>query len=133
VAYERNQQLEENSLQHAIACMKETKDNSVVVNHNEIIVVRCSIMFQQQSRLDIEIEVIRMLMVNISQRRHAEKIYNNSSRRQVRKVECKSKASGALQSKVWKLGRLRISMKKRCFKTNGQPHYEFWDPEGPQP
>ena len=70
VADENSQQLEGNSLQYFIAGMKETKDNSEAVDHNKIVVEQCNIMFLQHSRMDIEIEMIRMLIVNMSQRRH---------------------------------------------------------------
>ena len=61
-----------------------------------------------KGRLDMEIEELRLLIVNMSQRRHEERmnIYiskenrKNSGTRQMTEEDCKSKASGALQQKT---------------------------------
>ena len=58
----------------------------------------------------MEIEEIRMLMAKLYRRRYEERmeIYirrakkQNNSRRQMIEEDCRSKASGALQQKVWK-------------------------------
>ena len=66
--------------------------------------------YQPKDRLDMEIEELRMLMVNMSQRRNEERmnIYiiranrQNNNIRQMIEEDCRSKASGALQQKIWK-------------------------------
>ena len=65
----------------------------------------------------MEIEELRLLMVKMSQRRHEERmnIYISRANRQNRgrgrmtEKYCRSKASGALQQKIWKLGELKMT------------------------
>ena len=75
--------------------------------------------YQSKDRLDMEIEELRLLMVKMSQRRHEErmKIFvsrgkkQNNKRRQMTEGDGRSKASGAWQHKIWKLGELKMTKK----------------------
>ena len=46
----------------------------------------------------------------------------------VTEVECKSKASGALQHKIWKPGELNMARTKQLDEMKDQLHNFFWDP-----
>jgi len=72
-------------------------------------------MYQPKDRMDNVIEGMRILMVNMYQRRHAEerKIYisreseeTRSNKRQVIRVDFQRKSIGVLQHKKWKPGEL---------------------------
>ena len=63
--------------------------------------------YQPRDSLDSEIKNIRMLMVRMSQKRHEGKmnIYTriaSNNKRHMTEEDCKSKASRALQQKIWK-------------------------------
>ena len=72
---------------------------------------------QPKDRLDMEIEELILLMVDMSQRRHVKRmnIYiskeniQNTGRGQTPKKYCRSKASGALQHKIWKPLELKMT------------------------
>ena len=74
---------------------------------------------QPKDRLDMDIEELRLLMVKMSQMTHEErmKIYisrenrQNSNMRQMIEEDCRSKASGALQQKIWKPRELKMIMR----------------------
>ena len=86
--------------------------------------------------MDMEIEELRMLMVKVSQRIHEErmKIYisranrKNNNKRHMIEEDCRSKASGALQQKVWKLGELRMTKTKQHDEMDDQLQHKVWDP-----
>ena len=42
--------------------------------------------------------------------------------------ECKSKASGALQHKIWKPGELKMSKTEQHDKMDDQLQHKVWDP-----
>ena len=74
-------------------------------------------MYQPKDRLDRKIKGLRLLMLKVSQRRHEQRMNicisrsnrKNGDRKQMTKEECKSKASRALQHKIWKPGELNMS------------------------
>ena len=71
--------------------------------------VQCKEIYQPREKLDSEIEKMRPLMVKVSQKIHEDKnnIYISRERKQINnrkhltKEDCRSKANGALQQKVW--------------------------------
>ena len=73
-------------------------------------------------------------MVNVFQRRHekrsffADKNRQNTDRRQMIEEDCRSKASGALQQKIWKLGELKTTKKEHHDEMDDQIQQKFWDP-----
>ena len=84
----------------------------------------------------MEIEELRMLMVKVSQRRNEERmnIYiirenkQNNDRRQMTEEDCKSKASGALQQKLWKPRELRMTKTKQHDEMDDQLQHKVQDP-----
>jgi hypothetical protein len=98
-------------------------------------------MYQPKDRLDIEIELIRMLMVKMSQRRHAEErnIYINrasgkqgNNMKQVTREDFQRKSSGALQHKMWKPGELQSTTTRQHDnnEASGELQHKIWDPGG---
>ena len=82
------------------------------------------------------IEELRLVMVKMSQRRHEErmKIFisrakkQSSKRGQMTEEDCRSKASGALQHKIWKLGELKITKTEQHDEMDDQLQNKVWDP-----
>ena len=66
--------------------------------------------YQPKDKMDMEIEELRMLMMNMSQRRHEERmnIYiskeniQNNGRIQMTEEDYRRKSNGTLQQKIWK-------------------------------
>ena len=92
--------------------------------------------YHPKDRLDMEIGELRLLMVEMSQRRHEErmKIFNNRAkkqsnrRRQMPEGDGRSKASGALQHKIWKPGELKMSKTEQHDEMDDQLQHKFGNP-----
>ena len=91
--------------------------------------------YQPYDKLDMDIEELTLLMVNMSHRRHEERMNNfisranrqNSERRNMTKKDCRSKASGALQHKIWKPGELKMKKSKQHDEMDDQLQHKVWD------
>lgn len=83
---------------------------------------------QTEDILDKEIELIRRLMVKTSQRKTTERKKKSDNKRMTVK-DCKSRASGALQHKIWKPGRQQqmTTAVKQSTNTKGLQN-KIWDP-----
>jgi len=80
------------------------------------------------SRLDIEIEIIRRLMMKVSPKQQiAARKKKNFSKRKTEK-DCESIVSGAMQHKVWKPGKEQQTEAV----TNGKLQHKIWDPGIPR-
>ena len=83
----------------------------------------------------MEIEELRLLMVKMSQRRHEERmnIYinranrQNNDRKKVTEEDCRSKASGSLQHKIWKPGELKMTKTEKHDEMDDKLQIFFWD------
>ena len=92
--------------------------------------------YQPKDRMDVEIEELRLLMVKMSLRRNEERInisISRASRQNNGKIhmteeDCRSKASGALQQKIWKLGELNMTRTNLHDKMYDRLQNFFWDP-----
>ena len=92
--------------------------------------------YQPKDRLDMDIEELRLLMVKVSQRRHAERMNifisrekkQRSRRRQMTEGDGRSKASGTLQHKIWKPVELKITKKNLHDKMDDQLQNKVWYP-----
>ena len=77
--------------------------------------------YHPKDRMDMEIEELRLLMVKMSQRRNEERMNifinrekkKSSKRGRMTKKDCRSKASGGLQQKIWKPGELKMTNKEQ--------------------
>ena len=80
--------------------------------------------------LDKEIEMIRRLMIKTSQRKTAERKKRSDNKR-VTVKDCKSRAGGALQHKIWKPGRQQqmTTAVKQSTSTEDLQN-KIWDPGG---
>jgi hypothetical protein len=88
-------------------------------------------MYQHKDKLDIEIDMMRKLMMNIYHRRNIEerKIINIQVKLIVH--NCINETGGVLQTHVWDPGELQVvkttqqdNIERRKF------HYYVWDPRG---
>ena len=86
--------------------------------------------------MDIEIEGLRFLMANMSQKRHEERMNifisraknQRSMRRQMTEGDGRSKASGALQHKIWRPGELKMTKTEQHDEMDDHLHNKVWDP-----
>ena len=85
---------------------------------------------QTEDILDRQIELIRRLMIKKSQRKTAERKKRSDNKRVTAK-DCKSRASGALQHKIWKPGRQQqmTTVVKQLTSTERLQN-KIWDPGG---
>jgi len=82
---------------------------------------------QTEDILDRENELIRTLMINTSQRKIAERKKMSDNKRMTVK-DCKSRASGALQHKIWKPGRQQqIATVVKQSTSMGRLQNKIWD------
>ena len=79
---------------------------------------------QSEDKLDQEIELIRKLMVKVSQKKIAARKQRTSSNKRKKERECKSAASGARKNKIWKPG----GMQKKNIAVDDQLQTKVWDP-----
>ena len=85
----------------------------------------------------MEIEELRLLRVKMSQRRHEERMNifisrakkQSSRRRPMTEENCRSKASGALQQKIWKPRELKMTNTEQHDEMDDHLHHKFWDPD----
>ena len=84
----------------------------------------------------MDIEGLMLLMVKMCQRRNAERMKicisrenrENGDRKQMTEEECKSKASGALQQKIWKPGELKMTKTEQPDEMDDQLQHKVWVP-----
>ena len=56
----------------------------------------------------------------------------NSGRRQMTEEYCRSKASGALQHKIWRPGELKMTKTEQHDEMDDQLQNKVWDPDIPK-
>ena len=84
----------------------------------------------------MEIGGLGLLMVKMYQIRHKERMNifisrarnQSSGRRQMTQENYKSKASGALQQKIWKPGELNMTKTTQHDEMDDQLQHKVWDP-----
>ena len=81
--------------------------------------------FQTKDKLDIEIENTRRLMMKVSQKKTTARKQSNNNKEKTR-IECESIASGKMQNKVWKPGKVQLKNNAAI----GQQQNRVWDPGG---
>ena len=79
---------------------------------------------QSEDRLDREIELMRKLMVKVSQWKETTRNQRNNRSKGKRVTDCESLTSGKMQHKIWKPG----EVKKKSIVADGQLENKVWDP-----
>jgi hypothetical protein len=109
--------------------MDEEEMQQLVGSNNNKFQQRSSGMYQQEDKLDMEIDEMWMLMVKVPKRKYTEvrRIVNN--RVQLTVQVCINKASGQLQHKIWRPGELKTTtIQKQGNNASKKQQHKIWDP-----